>query len=127
MIAALLIAAGGALGTLARYGVGVALSRWFGDRLPYGTFAVNVVGSFVIGFAMVVFASRGQLDSHSRMALTIGFLGGFTTYSSFALETVTLLERRQLPGAAGYVAATLLMAALACWAGMGCARILGGR
>lgn len=118
MMTALYIAMAGALGTLARYLVSAGAARILGARYPYGTFAVNVLGSFVIGFAMALFISRGHMDSHLRMALTIGFLGGFTTYSSFAYETVTLIEGQRLAAAAGYVALTLAVAALACYGGM---------
>ena len=122
MTAALLIAVAGALGTLARFLANVGAQRLLGDRFPYGTFAVNVVGSFVIGAAMTYFVSRDAMDSHLRMALTIGFLGGFTTYSSFALETVQMLEKRQPGAAAAYVGLTLITAGLACYAGIIAAR-----
>jgi CrcB protein len=118
----LYIALAGALGTLSRYLVSAGAERLLGARYPYGTFAVNVLGSFAIGFAMALFISRGHMDSHLRMALTIGFLGGFTTYSSFAYETVTLVEGQRLAAAAGYVALTLIVAALACYGGMAAGR-----
>jgi fluoride exporter len=124
MLTALYIAMAGALGTLSRYLVSAGAGRLLGPRYPYGTFAVNVIGSFALGFAMALFISRGHLDSHLRMALTIGFLGGFTTYSSFAYETVTLVEGQRLAAAAGYVALTLIVAALACYAGMAAGRAL---
>jgi CrcB protein len=120
--AVIFISLAGALGTFSRYLVSVGAQRLLGARYPYGTFAVNVIGSFTIGFAMVFFTSRGHLDSHLRMALTIGFLGGFTTYSSFAYETVTLLEAQQWAAVAGYIALTLVTAALACYGGMLAAR-----
>jgi CrcB protein len=118
MRTALAIAVFGALGSLSRHGVGVGLQRLLGVRFPYGTFAVNVIGSFLIGLAMAVFATRGELDSRLRIALTVGFLGGFTTYSSFAFETVGLLEKRQAALAAAYVSATLIAAGGACYAGV---------
>jgi fluoride exporter len=118
MVTALYIALAGALGSLARYGAGAGLQRLAGTRFPYGTLLVNVVGSFLIGLVMAVFAARGQLDSRARLAITIGFLGGFTTYSSFALETVSLIEGRQTAAAALYVGVTLVTGVLACWAGL---------
>jgi CrcB protein len=120
--AAVYIAAGGALGTLARYLCGVGAQRALGDSLPYGTLLVNVLGSFAIGYAMVHFSARGQLDSHVRVALTVGFLGGFTTYSSFAYETVTMLHGERIATAAGYVVGTLVIAGTACALGMLLAR-----
>ncbi len=118
MRVALFIALGGAFGTLSRYGLGQMLKRWLGGALPYGTFAVNVLGSFIIGYLMVHFANRGQMDSHLRMALTVGFLGGFTTYSSFAFETVSFVQAERLAAAGGYVLGTLVVAGVACYIGM---------
>lgn len=118
MVTALYIALAGALGSLARYGVGAGMQRLVGARFPWGTLLINVAGSFLIGLFMAVFAARGQLDSRARLAITLGFLGGFTTYSSFALETVSLIERRQTAAAALYVGVTLATGALACWAGL---------
>jgi CrcB protein len=96
MNAVLLVAAFGALGCLARY----FLSGWayglLGVSLPYGTLAVNVLGSFLIGLIME-FGLRGALLSPDlRVGLAVGFLGGFTTFSSFSYETFRLLESGQL-------------------------------
>jgi CrcB protein len=115
---ALVIALGGALGTLGRYGVGAHVARWTAaGGIPWGTFAVNVLGSFAVGAVMTVFALRGELDSRIRLALTIGFLGGFTTYSAFAYETVFLLQHQRIAAAAacgaGIAAARLLRSSLA--------------
>lgn len=98
--------------------------RLLGSRLPYSTFAVNLVGSFLIGFLMTFFALRGQRDSQLRIVLTVGFLGSFTTYSAFALETVTLMQNRQGVAATAYVGITLGTAAAACLGGMAFARWL---
>ncbi|WP_428266460.1 fluoride efflux transporter CrcB [Haliangium sp.] len=119
---ALYIALAGALGSVCRHLVGAGLTRLVGGTLPYGTLAVNVLGSFLIGFLMDLFAARGQLDSALRVALTVGFLGGFTTYSSFALETVQLVQNRQYGAVLLYVGATLITAALACAGGIALAR-----
>ncbi|ACY17164.1 fluoride efflux transporter CrcB [Haliangium ochraceum] len=124
---ALLIAFAGAAGSLARYGAGsfaMRLAARAGLSWPLGTFAVNVLGSFLIGLVTTLFALRGQLDAPLRLALTVGFLGGFTTYSSFAFETVGLLESRRWLAAGCYVLLTLLTAGLACAAGMLLARWL---
>ncbi len=119
---AFLIALCGAVGTIARYFVGLGVTRLSGSSLAWGTLTVNVLGSFAMGLIMGIFAARGELDSRLRIAITVGFLGGFTTYSSFALETVTLLERRQAVWAALYVLGTLLLAGGACWGGFLLAR-----
>lgn len=123
MLLALYIGIAGALGSVSRYVVGLGLAR-VSARVPWGTFAVNVLGSMTIGFLMAVFAVRGQLDSRLRLALTTGFLGGFTTYSSFAFETVGMLEKDKIGLAALYVSMTLAAAGGACWVGIMAGRSL---
>lgn len=119
MMQVLLVALGGAVGSLARYGVGVAAARMFGLGFPWATLAVNVVG----GLAMGLLAARvGPEHEHLRLLLGVGALGGFTTFSAFSLETVRLMEHQ--PGlAALYVAASLILSAGACWAGLTLGRI----
>lgn len=113
------VALGGALGSVARYGVGIAAVRWFGLTLPWGTLAVNVVG----GLAMGVLAARvGPEHESARLLLGVGLLGGFTTFSAFSLETVRLMEHQ--PGlAALYVGASLILSVGACWLGLMLGRI----
>jgi fluoride exporter len=118
----LAIAGAGAAGSVARYLLGNWLQRTTGASLPLGTLAVNIAGSFFLGVVMTLFALRGELDSKVRIALTVGLLGGFTTYSSFAYETLLLLERRQFAAAAAYVGLTLVGAASAGGAGIALAR-----
>jgi CrcB protein len=118
---ALLVGLAGGAGSVSRYLIGVALAREQ-VRFPVATILVNVLGAFLIGLLMVLFASRGELDSRARIALTTGFLGGFTTYSAFAYETVAMVERREYAAVSIYIAATLVAAALACWGGMAVAR-----
>lgn len=120
---ALFVAIAGGLGSLARYGTGLAAQRWLGDRLPYGTLLVNLLGCFLIGVVMV-FAEGRQLDPRVRVALAGGFLGGFTTYSAFAYETLALAERRSAGWAAAYAALTIAGCFAACAAGLLVARRL---
>lgn len=115
---AAVVAVAGAAGTLCRYGASVVGVRLCGSRFPWATLVVNVVGAFLIGAVMASFAARGHLDGRLRVALTAGFLGGFTTYSAFAFETVTLAERRDTGLAVAYVAATLVFGLAACAAGV---------
>jgi fluoride exporter len=115
----LLVALGGALGSVARFGVGLAAARWFGLAFPWGTLAVNVIG----GLAMGLMAARVAPDNENlRLFIGTGLLGGFTTFSAFSLETVRLLEHQ--PGlAALYALASLLLSVGACWMGLTLGRI----
>ena len=93
------IALFGALGCLARYFLSGWVYNLLGTSIPYGTLAVNVTGAFLIGLVME-FSLRSTAGSHElRIGLTIGFLGGFTTFSTFSYETFRLLESAQLPQA----------------------------
>lgn len=119
----LYIAIAGAIGSVCRHLAGSALHRATAAKtaLPIGTLVVNVVGCFAIGAVMAVFIARGEPNSRLRLAVTTGFLGGFTTYSAFALETVSLIEQQRAGIAAIYVATTLVAGAAAC----GCGLVIG--
>ena len=82
---------GGALGAMARYGVGLWAARAFGQGFPVGVLSVNIVGSFLMGVFVVLAAQRGL--THLSPFVMTGVLGGFTTFSAFSLETITLYER----------------------------------
>ena len=83
---------GGVLGVNARYWLGVVISRWVGSQFPWATFTINVTGSFAIGLCTVVL-SRWLPHPHARLLVVVGFLGGYTTFSSYSLESLTLWER----------------------------------
>jgi CrcB protein len=83
----LLIAVGGGLGSLARYLAGGAIMTRYAGRFPWGTLAVNVTGSFFIGLLMTILTERFQPHPYWRLLLVVGFLGGYTTFSSFEWET----------------------------------------
>jgi CrcB protein len=119
MFNVLLVALGGAVGAVARYGVGLGAARWFGLAFPWGTLIVNVSG----GLAMGLLAARfGPEQEAVRLALGVGVLGGFTTFSAFSLETVRLMEHQ--PGLAMlYVAASVILSVGACWAGLMLGRV----
>jgi fluoride exporter len=102
----LLVALGGALGSVARYGVGLAATRWVGPSFPVGTLAVNIGGSFVMVLVLTI-AARGGLSDEVKLFLTTGVMGGLTTYSAFNAETLALLGERPLVGV-GYATATVL-------------------
>ena len=118
---ALWVMLGGAVGSLARYGVGAGLGRVSVGLFPTGTFVVNIVGALLVGFVMSIAAIRGSMDSPARVAVTVGVLGGFTTFSSLSFEGVEL-ARDGRPGLALiYMSLTLFVglgaAALGMWAG----------
>lgn len=125
----LLVAIGGSLGALARYGVGLAAGHWLGKGFPWGTLAVNVAGCFAMGIVLKLLA---DLEAHSPETLTpavhaqfslwhkgvaIGFLGGLTTFSTFSGDTLRELQGGQPLIALGNVAANVLLSLLAVWAG----------
>ncbi len=118
----LLICLGGALGTAARYGMQSASARWLGD-FPFGTLGVNLLGSFAISFVFI-FSLNGQLSDTARLALGTGILGGFTTYSSFNLETLRLLDAGAFDKAFIYLSVTLIGCLLCGFAGLLLARMI---
>lgn len=112
-----LVMAGGAVGSGARYLVGRAALGWLGPDYPYGTLAVNLIGGFAMGLLVGVLARTGGSEQ-TRLLLGVGVLGGFTTFSSFSLEVVTMAERGALASALGYVLASIIGAVLALFAGL---------
>ena len=93
MMTWLAVGIGGAVGSLARHGVNIATARWMGQPIPYATFTVNVTGSFVIGLlAGLLAAQRIEMSAVIRTFVFVGVLGGFTTFSSYMLDTLTLAD-----------------------------------
>ena len=88
----LLILAGGGAGSLLRYVAGSAIMARFGSKFPMGTLAINVTGSFLIGVLMTLFTERFQPHANLRLLLVVGFLGGYTTFSSFEWETYAAIR-----------------------------------
>ena len=120
----LIVAAGGALGAVARYGVGVWAQRLFPTaQWPCATLTVNVVGGLLMGLLAGWLAFRGGAHSESlRLFAAVGVLGGFTTFSAFSLEAALMIERRQLAMAGGYVAASVVLSIAALFIGLMVAR-----
>ena len=92
MIRYLLVAIGGGTGALMRYLAASAIVKRFGGGFPLGTFIINVTGSFLIGFLMTILTERFHVDPNWRLLLVVGFLGGYTTFSSFEWETYTAVR-----------------------------------
>ncbi len=122
------IALGSALGGMARHGVAVAAADRFGSTLPWGTLVVNVVGSFSIGFlASLAAAGRGPFDAiATQRFLMVGLLGGFTTFSSFSLQTLQLFEQGQRGSAMGNVVVSVALCLVGVWLGTRIGRVLAG-
>lgn len=118
------VAAGGALGSAARYLVNVAAGRLLGPEFPWGTLAVNVAGSFVMGLLIALMALKMQVSQEVRAFLTTGVLGGFTTFSAFSLDFALLVERRETGLAALYVIASVGLSLAAIFAGLRLGRTL---
>ena len=83
--------------------VGVALTRWLGSGFPWGTLTVNIAGSFLMGVLVAVIALKANIGQTGQAFLMVGVLGGFTTFSSFSLDVVTLFERHAYGPLAGYI------------------------
>ncbi len=122
----LLVALGGGVGSALRYGVNLASIATLGVWLPFGTLIVNVVGSFVLGVVMEALGGRTLGGVDLRLVLGTGVLGGFTTYSSFNLETIRLWEQGAHGRAAGYAIATFVVCLAAGYLGLALARALKG-
>ena len=87
----LAIAIGGGLGSVARFVIAREMGNWLGSYLPYGTLTVNVAGSLALGWFATIFLDRPEINSAIRLGLTVGFLGAFTTFSTFSYESLQLL------------------------------------
>lgn len=118
MMQVLAIAGGGALGALARFWMSGWVYALLGRGFPYGTLAVNVLGSLVMGFLYVMLIERLNAAPEWRALLMIGFLGAFTTFSTFSLETLNLIEGGELAKAMANIVLSVALCTVAAWFGM---------
>jgi CrcB protein len=116
------IAVGGAFGSVLRYGLSTWVHTLVGRGFPYGTLAVNVLGCLAMGFLFVLLVERMGESVLWRAGLLIGVLGGFTTFSTFSIETFNLIEQGAMAKAAGNMAASLVLCVGATWLGVILAR-----
>lgn len=125
----LAVVAAGTIGVAARMAMSRAVASWIGDEFPFGTVMVNVLGCFIIGLFAGLCGPQGvwHLSQRTQQAVTIGVLGGFTTFSSFSLQTILLMEDRQFFAAAMNVIASVVLCLFACWMGLMIARAIAAR
>ncbi|HEX6186303.1 MAG TPA: fluoride efflux transporter CrcB [Pyrinomonadaceae bacterium] len=126
MLRLLLVGLAGLAGTLCRYWLSGAFVRRYGEAFPAGTLAVNLLGCFAAGLLFHFMQERHAFSETARAAVFVGLLGGFTTFSSYGLQTFTLLREGQFGFAALNVVASNLLGVLAVFAGYALAKLLGG-
>ena len=124
MAAYIAIAFGGALGAVSRYWLHSAVQRFNDSGFPLGTFAVNVLGSFLIGIFFVVLAEKAQIAEQWRPVIVVGFLGGLTTFSTFSLDALLLFEQGHYNTALFYIISSVALCLVAAFAGMQLTRVM---
>lgn len=115
---ALAIAAGGAAGALMRYWMATAVYAWWGRDFPWGTLVVNVLGSLAMGMCYILFIERLTAGPELRALLLVGFLGAFTTFSTFSIETFNLIEQAEIGKAVLNMAISVFACVAAAWLGV---------
>lgn len=112
------IALGGSLGAISRHWVSTLTYSWLGNNFPYGTLMVNVTGSLVMGFLTVVLVQRFDVSNELRMGLIVGFLGSFTTFSTFSMDTIHWIETGAVIKTLAYILVSVIACLLGAWAGL---------
>ncbi|HEY7839462.1 MAG TPA: fluoride efflux transporter CrcB [Terriglobales bacterium] len=111
------IAIAGALGALARWGLGTGLLKWMGPRFPYGTLSANLIGCFILGWVMEAAERAPWLSAELRIAITVGFVGALTTFSTWEFETMGMARRGDTLTAAGNFLVNVIFGYALLWAG----------
>ncbi len=114
----LLVGAGGAAGSMARYGVSFIMSKYINHPFPFATFTINIVGSLLIGILFGLFARNQWLEQGGYLLLASGFCGGFTTFSTFALENINLMQKGQSAMSLIYIGLSVIIGLLLCKVGI---------
>lgn len=122
MQALLLVGLGGALGSMARFACSRAMAAWFPHAFPWGTFAVNITGCFLIGIFFALCGKAVIVSDNIRLFLIVGICGGFTTFSAFTLEGIGLLRENKYGIFLAYTAASVVLGLAATWLGIKCVR-----
>ena len=119
MITYIWIAVGSALGGVARYACSSMIAAWFGETFPWGTLAINVIGSFIIGFFATITGPDGRVlaPGDVRQFVMVGFCGGYTTFSSFSLQTLALAQNGEMARAGLNVVASVVRCLGSVWLG----------
>lgn len=112
-----MVGVGGFFGAIARFWLGGWISNRMGIRFPYGTFVINVTGCLLIGFILTVLTERTHLHPYWRYLVPVGFIGGYTTFSSFEYETLQTIREGDFSVAAAYVLFSVLLGFVAVWLG----------
>ena len=123
-ISYLAIGIGGGLGSIARFVISREMENWLGNYLPYGTLSVNVAGSLALGWVATGFLDRMEISSALRLGLIVGFLGGFTTFSTFSYESLQLLLNGSIWRAILNVVLNVVACIGTCYLGMQLARMM---
>ena len=120
----LLIAAGGALGSIARFWVGSTISGRIGAKFPYGTFVINITACVILGFTLTYIGKRAGLNSAWRYFIPVGFIGAYSTFSTYEWETLSTLRSGAFTMGALYAVGSLILGLASVWAGTAIAELL---
>lgn len=118
MLKYLMVGLGGCIGAIARFWLGDYIGSRMGTRFPYGTFVINISGSFLVGFIVTVLSAKAHLSANWRYLVPVGFIGAYTTFSTFEFETLRSIQDGQFAIASLNVVLSVLVGFIAVWAGV---------